>query len=283
MKQSLTKDQNFELRQIAQIATLDAIMAARDWQAGELTFHGGTSLHLAYQSPRFSEDIDFMVDKNMDLTDIAKIVQHSVTQNAVFPMDMEISIEKQKDDGRMLSFFVVASSDEIEGKIRVKVEMWRTPKETLEDVRVNITTTNENTPLYVSQLLEIMADKLFAQGGREYLKARDIFDIWWMMKNNIQPRDGTPGLEYRFKIYNVGGMGGWRGRAQAKYDVLNQELTKQKIEDDLRKWLPSDFPLETHINEIIEYGKTAIADAIEHMQSLSQQNIVYNTTPGMTP
>lgn len=57
----LSPTEVFEITQSMQVAALEAMMVTRDWQPGELIFHGGTSLHLVHGSPRYSEDLDFMV------------------------------------------------------------------------------------------------------------------------------------------------------------------------------------------------------------------------------
>ena len=55
-KRRLTPAQAFDLRQALHVGTLDALMGSRRWEPGDLVFQGGTSLHLAYGSPRYSEN-----------------------------------------------------------------------------------------------------------------------------------------------------------------------------------------------------------------------------------
>ena len=54
-KRPIAANEHSELRQTLQVATLDALMSARRWEPGDLAFQGGTSLHLAYGSPRFQK------------------------------------------------------------------------------------------------------------------------------------------------------------------------------------------------------------------------------------
>ena len=37
------------------------LVEAGDWSCKNMAFQGGTSLHLVYDSPRFSEDLDFLL------------------------------------------------------------------------------------------------------------------------------------------------------------------------------------------------------------------------------
>jgi hypothetical protein len=56
--------------------------------------------------------------------------------------------------------------------------------------------------------------ELFAQGGRAYLKARDIFDIYWLMKNGVSPAVPPKSFLARLSIYNDGGVSAWLERAR---------------------------------------------------------------------
>jgi hypothetical protein len=47
-KRHLTAAEAFDLRQALHVATLDALMASRRWEPGDLAFQGGTSLHLVH-------------------------------------------------------------------------------------------------------------------------------------------------------------------------------------------------------------------------------------------
>jgi len=47
------------------VATLDALMASRRWAPGDLIFKGGTSLRLTHGLPRYSEDLDFLVNSSL--------------------------------------------------------------------------------------------------------------------------------------------------------------------------------------------------------------------------
>ena len=65
----------FDLRQALHVATWDASMAARRWEPGDLVFQGGTCLHLAHGSPRFSEDLDFLINARLKLDSLSEAVQ----------------------------------------------------------------------------------------------------------------------------------------------------------------------------------------------------------------
>ncbi len=76
-KRRLTPTEAFDLRQALHVATLDALMASRRWEPADLAFQGGASLHLAHGSPRYSEDLHFLVDASLNLLALADQLKDS--------------------------------------------------------------------------------------------------------------------------------------------------------------------------------------------------------------
>lgn len=263
----MTPQELFDLRQEAQIATLEALLASRRWQPGELVFHGGTALKLVHNSPRFSEDLDFMVASNLKLEGVAKNIKERIQRDGRLPPDINISIEKLRDEQRMFSFYVSATSERIAGKILVKVEMWRTEQSLLSDIRAVVSSISmSNSFVPASELREIMADKLFAQGGREYLKARDIFDIYWMVANGVAPTITPRDVISRFSIYDVGGLDKWLETAGAR--LASIDANGGIIAKDLRRWLPSIWPIDQRFPEIIGCAKSAMSRGIQAVEQV---------------
>jgi hypothetical protein len=52
---------------------LDALMADPQIQYEQIAFHGGTSLHFSWRSPRLSEDLDFLIARSA--ADLGTIVE----------------------------------------------------------------------------------------------------------------------------------------------------------------------------------------------------------------
>ena len=52
--------------QLAHVSYLHALMNQSTWRVGQIAFHGGTSLHLSWHSPRHSEDLDFLLSSQVD-------------------------------------------------------------------------------------------------------------------------------------------------------------------------------------------------------------------------
>src|ERR1700688_2749296 len=90
----------------AQYQFLDALMADPQIQYEQIGFHGGTSLHFSWQSPRLSEDLDFLVARSAaDLTTIVERAGQKVPE-AFRWEDPRFTIEIQDRTGhveRMIS------------------------------------------------------------------------------------------------------------------------------------------------------------------------------------
>jgi predicted nucleotidyltransferase component of viral defense system len=64
------------IRENVEIAFLDILSQSK--LSTKLIFYGGTSLRLAYNSPRFSEDMDFLMIKNINVNDLKKLIEELI-------------------------------------------------------------------------------------------------------------------------------------------------------------------------------------------------------------
>jgi predicted nucleotidyltransferase component of viral defense system len=247
-KRTLSAQEMFDLRQLLHVATIEAIMSSNRWGPGDLVFHGGTSLHLVHQSPRFSEDLDFMVRADLDLGKIAAGVQRRMAHAPWLPVGCELSIAKAKDENRLHSFVVKIGGEQIMGSVKVKVEMWRTERRLMMSINTVVApitgvrggAIDRPSLVPAADLKEVWLDKVFAQGGRPYTKARDIFDMYWLTQNGIDP-SLTVDLSSRFSIYDVGGPEQWLATASLRREEIIS--SPEQIRNDLQRWLPSFWPL----------------------------------------
>jgi len=74
---------------------LDALMADPKIQYEQIAFHGGTSLHFSWRSPRLSEDLDFLIAQSAaDLGTIVELAGQKVAE-AFRSEDPQFTIEIQ--------------------------------------------------------------------------------------------------------------------------------------------------------------------------------------------
>jgi len=62
---------------------LDALMSDASLTSRQIAFHGGTSLHFSWRSPRRSEDLDFLVTAQMEtyVRDALENVANAIEKN----------------------------------------------------------------------------------------------------------------------------------------------------------------------------------------------------------
>jgi predicted nucleotidyltransferase component of viral defense system len=281
-KREMSDREAFELRQAAQIATLQSLLNSRRWEPGDLVFHGGTSLNIVHGSPRFSEDLDFMISDGIKIGSITQDILARMP-NGWLARDLTVSIERERTDNKMHSFVVAIGGPNVMGKVRVKIELWRTSAEILRGLQLQVSPVRFGnfsvTEAFVQScnLREIKADKVFAQGGRPYLKARDIFDLYWLEKSGESEPITPADMDKRFAIYEIGNPDEWVAKASARKDILPGSAAQ--LREDIEAWLPSSWPIsDTMIKNMIECSVQAIDEGIKCVADLKQ-----TPSPDCTP
>jgi predicted nucleotidyltransferase component of viral defense system len=250
-KKILSADEQFRLRTILQAAALAALMDSRRWEPGELAFQGGTCLHLAHGSARFSEDLDFMVRGGLSLSGLAKEVQRRLRLPADIPAGLAVLVTPSRADRNPHAFMVTLSGQDVIGSAKVKIELWQTDAQVLKSVKVIVSTiaspSGAQAFVPTATLDEILVDKIYALGARERLKPRDIFDLWWLFSRSAPPKLRPDSLLARLSIYPRGDLSStaqqWLDGADKQLAALQQPQAITMVADDLKRWLPSYWPL----------------------------------------
>ncbi len=179
---------NFPRPEQAEKDYLQEIVLQELYSNNNIIFRGGTAISKFYGSGRFSEDLDFITNKNVEA--LSKI-EESV-KNIRNYFEMEYKAEKYKD---MIEYNI-----KIEGPLyvttghesarqRIKIDI-NTYEQTLKKPE-----TIFRTPLYetlrpytavVEKIEELLADKVKAAIERKEkhktIFARDIYDVWIITK-----------------------------------------------------------------------------------------------------
>lgn len=249
-----TQDESY-LRGVLQTATLAALMDSRRWEPGDIAFKGGTSLHLAYGSARFSEDLDFMVRGGLSLKGLSREVQRRLRLPPDIAPDLSVSVTPIKDERNPRSFLVTLSGKQVIGSAKVKIELWQTPAATMHALTLKVSTIPSSTGqafVPTLDLIEIFADKVYALGGRERIKPRDVFDLWWLCEQGITGT--TPEfLRARLSIYPApSGLlsdtaQAWLKSAVARLAELQAPGAVERVAQDLKRWLPSSWRIDSGV------------------------------------
>lgn len=287
-KRVLTASESFELRQALHIAAIDALMSARRWQPGQLVFQGGTSLHLAHGSPRFSEDLDFLVDSTLPLGSLAQSVNDRLAGTRWIPDGTRIKVMPAKDGRNPHAFVVAIVGDDLLGSVRVKVELWQTDPNAISAVHVHVATVGvargpmSGVQAFVpaADLHEIYADKVFALAARSFLKPRDVFDLHWLETHAGIEECESDSLRVRLATYPNTTANEWIEKAKSRLEMLPGSVAL--IASDLARWLPSSWPLsEAHVAAMTATAARALNQGIEVMSTIVAEH--EPTTPGPSP
>jgi predicted nucleotidyltransferase component of viral defense system len=280
--QPLSPDLSADWAASAQYYFLDALMADPQIQYEQIAFHGGTSLHFSWRSPRLSEDLDFLVARNA--ADINAIVERAGKKVAeVFESEdprFEIEIKhKSRHQERMISYDLRVSHAGYLGKALIKVEFWRVspeylaqyPVELRSPIRPGEMVSRISNPVPAATLETAYCDKLTALATRPYLKWRDIYDLWWIGSQTDATLD-VPTVVRQF-LHNIGAYQTIDGLSPAqalrKFLENDPEEMLEKADPDLRRWLPKALWDKMHPRvtaEMVKYVRGAVlsvADAIE--------------------
>ena len=171
-----------KVQQVFQEETHKAILAclSRENAFNDLVFQGGTSLRLFYGNPRFSEDLDFVLQEGKKRFDLTKKISKIQTfVNELFPFLEKIKIEIQKNDKNMQRIIFKIISDIPDQKLRIHLELAYVPSYQNQPRILDYPPLNP--AVRVEAMSEILADKLTALANRSYLKGRDIWDIYFLV------------------------------------------------------------------------------------------------------
>ena len=171
-----------------------------------LIFKGGTALRLTYGSPRFSEDLDFSLTKDVLKGKFSSLIKKII---APFP---ELSLTDLEEKYYTYLAEIKVTQNYLPFPFRIKIEIL---KREIKDYQWELKLLNSPATVIqvigqVATLSQIYKDKLACLKGRA--KPKDLFDLWYV--SEIIKIPYTP----------------------QKYSLNKKELVR-----DLRKYLPSDF------------------------------------------
>ncbi|WP_019025333.1 MULTISPECIES: nucleotidyl transferase AbiEii/AbiGii toxin family protein [unclassified Thioalkalivibrio] len=186
-----TQKEKLELGQRLQSYVLEALARVTQWSPDDVAFQGGTALHMGHQSPRRSEDLDFLISQDLvgnSLVETMRKVRRRV-EAAFVAEDASAQVEMKEKVGREgnpleLFEFKYSVAGRL-GKAMTKVEYWPAEREKVQEynaqVRPLARPDGHSTPFPVADTDSILADKLFALTARPRTKYRDVHDIAWLV------------------------------------------------------------------------------------------------------
>jgi predicted nucleotidyltransferase component of viral defense system len=171
-----------------------------------LLFKGGTALRLTYGSPRFSEDLDFSLTK-----DVLKGKYSSLIKKIIAPFP-ELSLTDLEEKYYTYLAEIKVTQNYLPFPFRIKIEI---SKREMKDYQWELKLLGSPTTAIqvlgqVATLEQIYKDKLACLEGRT--KPKDLFDLWYASQKLNIP-----------------------------YAPTKKNLKRKEIIQELRKYLPTDF------------------------------------------
>jgi len=199
-----------------------------------IVFQGGTALRLFYGNPRFSEDLDFVkntVNSSFDFAEYLKKLPFILEPQ--FPFLKTITTQLQKHDENLKRGYLMTTSDEPLQRIRLHIELANVPSH---QSTLKILPYPPLQPaIRVETSTEIFADKLLALGCRDYIKGRDLWDVYYL-KTEKQISPPWALVWQKTKDYHT-----TRKVVQAQLQKVRAQLEKEGthiLSSELKRFLP---------------------------------------------
>jgi hypothetical protein len=206
-----------------------------------LAFHGGTALRFLYASARYSEDLDFALERARPQYDFRAYLQAIQKELAAEGYTVELKVSDQKVvhsafvrfAGLLYELGLSPHRDQV---LAVKVEVDTNPPAgavlTTTVVRRHVT-----LQLQHHDRASLLAGKLHAVLQRPYLKGRDVYDLMWYLSDPDWP---APNLTL---LSNALQQTGWTGGSLTEHNWREmvrdrlQALTWDQVVADVRPFL----------------------------------------------
>jgi predicted nucleotidyltransferase component of viral defense system len=252
MENAVYQEKSVKQSELLQVLLLDAVYAQKGSE--KIIFQGGTALRWVFNGQRFSEDLDFVTllppqaIENIlrKTTSIARKI--CTAQFGTGRAEFQI---KPSRETAFKAFFVYRPESQRE-RIAVKLELELLKGDRRPDAERHIL---RDLPLvaglirggdlilpYASSLIlaetleEILSDKIRALFERNYLKGRDIYDIWWLV-HQMGVKPDWNRTRNKLSMY---GMRFIPARPAGHFltDAAENEV-RAAIESDLPRFLPA--------------------------------------------
>ena len=206
-----------------------------------LAFHGGTALHFLYATARYSEDLDFALEKEQERYDFRAYLRAIQRELAAEGYAVELKVSDRKT---VHSAFVrfpgllygLALSPHRSEVLAVKIEVDTNPPAGA-GLATTVVRRHLTLQLQHHDRASLLAGKLHAILQRAYLKGRDLYDLLWYLSDPTWP---PPNLTL---LNNALRQTGWRGGPLSEDNwrqaVLQrlQTVAWERVVDDVRPFL----------------------------------------------
>ena len=213
-----------------------------------LAFQGGTALRFLYDLPRFSEDLDFALERPDDGFDFQKILEKIKRgfEKENYAVQLKVSTRKVvhsafvRFPGLLFELGLTGHRNQV---LSIKLEVDTKPPSGA-GLETTVVRRHVLLQLQHHDQPSLLAGKLHALLQREYVKGRDLYDLFWYLSNRRWPE---PNLVL---LNNALDQSGWKGGELSKDNWRNviQErikvMTWDRVVDDVAPFLEKETELQ---------------------------------------
>lgn len=290
MRKELTALETLEVTERIQHAWLAGMEQAMVDETGKSSlpvFQGGTCLHLVYGSPRFSQDMDFMISSVHGLNervqraaDKAREVLEQASPGCLDGWDWRLSMRGggESDLRNPRLYHLTVQAPDWVRSIKIKAEFFLVSEQDMascatqvvDTLPMSMARTEVGQRLQAKQSVKVcalsidglVADKLYAAAAREFSKARDWFDLWWIHTN--QPGAsvaemsvwGERNWDVRCSMYQGRSANADETMRQSLLQrclaLCEQPLKRQTQVEEIRQWLIAHPALQSQSERIVD-------------------------------
>jgi hypothetical protein len=232
-------------REYLQARTLGALQRAGAMIP--LAFHGGTLLRFLYSIPRYSEDLDFALERDKARYDFRSYLKAIRSELIAEGYNLELKVSDQKVVHSAFVRFAgllyeLNLSPHRDAVLAVKLEVDTNPPAGA-TLSMSVVRRHVVLQLQHHDPASLLAGKLHAILQRSYPKGRDLFDLLWYLSDPHWPAPNLTLLNNALQQTGWQGThltdGNWRGVVRERLQVLDW----RQVIDDVRPFLePSTDP-----------------------------------------
>lgn len=216
----------------------------------KLTFQGGTSLRLCYNSNRFSEDLDFAGGAEFCSADLAEMkncieaylgARYGLEVTVKEPEELRTEPEYSEVKVDKWQISVTTSPEQKDmPRQRIKIEVANIPAYTrsVRQLTRNYSALPDgysDTLINTESLEEVMADKLVSlPATTRYIRYRDIWDLVWLKQQSVKVNAELVSkklIDYQTEKFE--------GKLQARIDSLVDIISSGKFHEEMKRFIPS--------------------------------------------
>lgn len=283
-RKNITKKIQLEVSEQLHIAMLSSMFSIPSWKPDDIAFQGGTSIHLIWQSPRYSEDLDFVLRRDFapellgkTLQRAAKETEQQLTKN--YPGCSVELIDKRKDEKQLKLFDLKWEDPNYFEKVTVKIEFWAIDQNLIVDYSRDLKPialpfqnikSAMSTVIPCAQTKSLQGDKVVALGARRPIKWRDMFDLYWITQQygDIATNDLVELAKKSLSMYEADCDKLIQGLEE--FVAMADEAIVEQSRKQLSAWLPENVFNALDFAAMVEKTKSKLSDVVHALKWTSK-------------